>query len=94
MAANGEGKALTADYQQYDQGHHTSPSRPHHGDEPPRYHDVTSQRTSGPQTDGDEIDGRHRRLSIDGESDTSSINEEYEIASITSSIEDQLTYVF
>lgn len=33
----------------------------------------------------------HRRLSIDSESDTSSVNEDYDIRSIASSIEDQLT---
>ena len=33
----------------------------------------------------------HRRLSIDSESDTSSVNEDYDIQSIASSIEDQLT---
>ncbi len=38
-------------------------------------------------------EGAHRRLSIDNESDTSSVDQDYYAASITSSIEDQLTYV-
>ena len=33
----------------------------------------------------------HRRLSIDSESDTSSVDEGYEVQSIASSIDDQLT---
>jgi len=33
----------------------------------------------------------HRRLSIDSESDTSSVDENYEVQSIASSIDDQLT---
>ena len=72
----------TTDYQGYPQ------SRP--GVDLPRYNDVTGPEQL-PPTSGDETDGEHRRLSTGDESDASSINEDLEVASITSSIEDQLT---
>ncbi len=49
-----------------------------------------------PHTHSDQPDGRskeesHRRLSISSESDVSTINEDYDVASISSSIDDKLT---
>ena len=48
--------------------------------EPPSYSETTDHEGEG-----------HRRISIDSGSDESSVNEEYEVSSISSSIEDQLT---
>ena len=51
-------------------------------------------REGGPPSDNQEPAEKielHRRLSIDSESDTSSVDEDYDIQSIASSIEDQLT---
>ena len=45
----------------------------------------------GPERGFVNWEGVHRRLSIDDESETSSVDENYDALSITSSIEDQLT---
>ena len=88
MSSNGRGPVPTANYQGYQH------SRP--GVELPNYNDITppTRRSVDPHgaTSGDETDGDHRRMSID-ESDASSIDENLEVVSIASSIEDQLTYV-
>ena len=89
MSSNGRGPTPTASYQGYQH------SRP--GVDLPNYNDITpplpSRRSVDPHASapsGDETDGEHRRMSID-ESDASSIDENLEVASIASSIEDQLT---
>ena len=89
MSSSGRGPTPTTSYQGYQH------SRP--GVELPNYNDIApplpSRRSVDPHADatsGDETDGGHRRMSID-ESDASSIDENLEVASIASSIEDQLT---
>ena len=89
MSSNGRGPNPTTSYQGYPQ------SRP--GVDLPDYNDITpplpARRSVDPHADAasaDEADGGHRRMSID-ESDASSIDENLEVASIASSIEDQLT---
>ncbi len=68
---------------------------------PPNFYDLSASEGEENGTSGDQRseteeqlvgwEGVHRRLSIDNESDTSSVDEHYHAASISSSIEDQLT---
>ena len=71
----------------------SSESRPAHEDEPPRYEQYSSHEAlPSAQPQRGEVE-THSRLSVSEESDGSSIDENYEVESITSSVADQLTWV-